>query len=56
MKTKFNVEMIVCYKKIINVYAEDETAAEEKALEVCNNFTNIHSCAMHDIREDETGY
>ena len=49
---KWEVEMGLTYTKIITVYAEDETEAEEKANEICRNFRNIHDCHMIDIREE----
>jgi len=50
---KYQVNMILGYRKDITVYADDTQEAEEKATELCLGWNNVVTADVEDILEVE---
>jgi hypothetical protein len=48
--------MLLTYRKDVTIYADDTQEAEEKAIDMCTDWTNVVTAEVEDIVEPNEVY
>lgn len=49
---KYNVKVAITSHKNINVFARDEEAAEDRAIEIVSQWENVEECEALEVEEE----